>query len=66
LSVNVLEMPIKCATCDKVTIFEVTGMARAPFSFDCPGGHSALNAQGGSEIVDLKEYDRSQLPKVTL
>ena len=63
-----LETAVKCATCGQVVIFEVSvrSAVTRSFSLDCPNGHTAHNAAGRVEVVDLKGYDRSQLRKVVL
>jgi hypothetical protein len=63
-----LETAVKCATCGRVVIFEVSVQAAVTksFSFDCPNGHTAHDPAGGVEVVDLNGYDRSQLTKVAL
>jgi hypothetical protein len=63
-----LEQAIRCAACGQVTLFEfdVPMVGAMSSSFDCPKSHSALNPAGGVEVVDLEDYEKSELAKVVL
>lgn len=52
----ILNSPIRCATCGKITLFQIEEPgpgAKVTLSFACPGGHLASNAAGGIEVVDM-------------